>query len=322
MPTFFGILLFTAICQFVAGVVLPRRARAGEPRPGRMGVVAIRGIWLAAVLGFIMYRSPETLSQPFPWLTPQAGEVAPQSFRSKAPAPPRGLVVAYREVGDPLLAEWQEYARNQQMLERFADRTNEWVQLPGPVTLTFRECGQANAFYRPRTRTIEMCLEKLARDGEIFRRRLAEEWVAEGIQGATFFILAHEVGHALVHTLGLPVTGREEDAVDQLATLMMLNGSREGRRAALAWAMTMKGSGYSQWSLADEHSLDEQRRYNILCWMYGADPARNVSLVRKGHLPERRARRCPAEFQQMRRSWTMLLGPNLRTQTFGAAHGN
>lgn len=286
-----------------------------------MGAVASRGIWLAAVLGFIVYRSPETLSQPLPWFAPRASDVAPHAFRAEEPAPRGGLVVRYREVADPSLAEWQEYARSRQMLERFAARTNEWVQLPRPVTLTFGECGQANAFYHHGPRTIEMCLEKMARDGEFFQRRVAEQWVAEGVEGATFFILAHELGHALVHTLELPVTGREEDAVDQLATLMMLNGTRDGRRAAIAWAMTMNGSGYSKWNLADEHSLNEQRRYNILCWMYGENPARNAGLVRNAEMRDR-ARRCPAEYQKIRRSWTTLLGPNLRTPSTGAAHGD
>jgi hypothetical protein len=98
MSAFYGILLFTAICSLVAGIVLPPSARAGEPRPSRMGVVARRGIWLAAVLGFVVYRSPETLSQPFPWFTLQASDVAPRAFRSGAPEQPEaepagGLVV-------------------------------------------------------------------------------------------------------------------------------------------------------------------------------------------------------------------------------------
>jgi hypothetical protein len=42
------------------------------------------------------------------------------------------------------------------------------------------------------------------------------------ILGNTVFTLHHELGHALIDQLDLPVLGREEDAVDHLATIMML----------------------------------------------------------------------------------------------------
>ena len=42
------------------------------------------------------------------------------------------------------------------------------------------------------------------------------------VLGNTVFILYHELGHALIDQLGLPVLGREEDAADNLASIMMI----------------------------------------------------------------------------------------------------
>ena len=41
------------------------------------------------------------------------------------------------------------------------------------------------------------------------------------------FTLLHELGHALIHTLKLPVLGREEDAADTLAIAGLLIGEME-----------------------------------------------------------------------------------------------
>src|SRR4051812_6372549 len=42
------------------------------------------------------------------------------------------------------------------------------------------------------------------------------------VLGNTVFILYHELGHALIDLLGLPVLGHEEDAADNLASIMMI----------------------------------------------------------------------------------------------------
>jgi hypothetical protein len=61
----------------------------------------------------------------------------------------------------------------------------------------------------------------------------------------------------------------------------------------------------------DEHSLDEQRFYNIACLIYGADPTKYKGLVENKVLPEARARRCPTEWARISSAWTSLLKPYL-----------
>ena len=42
------------------------------------------------------------------------------------------------------------------------------------------------------------------------------------VVGNTLFTIYHELGHGLVDLLGLPVIGREEDAVDGFAAVTMI----------------------------------------------------------------------------------------------------
>ncbi|TWO71454.1 hypothetical protein FN976_11095 [Caenimonas sedimenti] len=51
--------------------------------------------------------------------------------------------------------------------------------------------------------------------------------------------------------------------------------------------------------MADEHSLDGQRIYNLACWALGAEPGRGQSAARFVGLPVERAERCGAEYARL-----------------------
>ena len=141
------------------------------------------------------------------------------------------------------------------------------------------------------------------------------EELDHAILSTALFIFYHELGHALVDVLDLPITGREEDAVDQLSTLVLLSAGEEGREAALTgavWFGLRASAATGQLPFWDEHSLDEQRFYNILCLVYGSDPESGHYLVEEGLLPQERAIRCPNEYEQMDSSWNQLLSGYLR----------
>jgi hypothetical protein len=58
---------------------------------------------------------------------------------------------------------------------------------------------------------------------------------------------------------------------------------------------------------AGEHSLSEQRFYNVMCFMYGSNPQGYAELVSEGTLPESRAARCEEEYRTLNRDWERLL---------------
>lgn len=128
---------------------------------------------------------------------------------------------------------------------------------------------------------------------------------------ATFY---HELGHALIDTLDLPVLGREEDAADALAVLMIDAIWEEQSavdltlQATQAWKLYAEaaedsGSPAAYW---DSHSLDLQRYYNHACLFFGANPDGRADLAAKLDLPEERAIGCEEEYQQAAGSWAAM----------------
>jgi tetratricopeptide (TPR) repeat protein len=209
---------------------------------------------------------------------------------------------------------WQLHAtlQSSRMLENTASLLNTALLLPEDVTLATQECGVANAFYDPARNRISMCLELIAAlagqfGGQPDGQRL--------FGGSLVFVLFHELGHALVDVYSLPITGREEDAVDQFSTLMLLGSESDadagGAIGAAVWfARTGSMGALGDRAFADTHSLDRQRFFNIVCWVYGKDPVKNVALVSQGVLPGTRAASCPREYAQMKASWDSLLTPH------------
>ncbi|TXI06433.1 MAG: hypothetical protein E6Q73_00525 [Pseudorhodobacter sp.] len=129
---------------------------------------------------------------------------------------------------------------------------------------------------------------------------------------ATFY---HELGHALVDTLQLPVLGREEDAADTLSALLIhdlwqeepaANMVYHTAGAFLAYAAEAEAGGHDlpYW---DEHALDMQRYYNLICLFYGANPDEREEMAIELELPQDRAQRCPDEFALAADSWGVML---------------
>ena len=111
------------------------------------------------------------------------------------------------------------------------------------------------------------------------------------------------------------MTGRPEDVADQMPVFLAVMtdlGDDIAFAGAQYFARAARGSRITAANMADEHSLDEQRAYNILCWMYGADPRSHQDLVRLGALPEDRARRCPQEFDSFGRAFREKLLPHVQ----------
>lgn len=138
--------------------------------------------------------------------------------------------------------------------------------------------------------------------------------VREFALGNARFFLFHEAGHMLISELDLPVLGREEDAVDMLATLLMLHADTEEDDQALVdsvdgWTLS------SEWRYANDeeedlsaaHALDDQRAYNMACLMIGKDPDWFVETADDLEITQDRRGECVHEYELARKSWFGLL---------------
>jgi len=252
------------------------------------------------------------LAQPAPLPLPSASQ-------QPARAPAGKFKVVYLRVKNKEYAAFQAELKKERVLESIVADLNDTFVLPSDVTVTFGECGEANAFYDPAKQRITMCYELVESFYDTFRDSESnQDELDDAVAGATIFILFHELGHALVHVLDLPITGKEEDAVDQLSLFVLTDGTDSGEKAALDGARSFalegheKGTTIDDLPFWDEHSLSEQRFYNIICGIYGQNPKKYAGLVKEKILPKARAGKCEAEYQQIERSWAKLLAPHIK----------
>jgi len=130
------------------------------------------------------------------------------------------------------------------------------------------------------------------------------------------FILGHELGHAAIHQLNLPLTGLEEDSADGFATFFTIIDKDTGPNAALGAAVLFDAIGSKNPNLttddfSSDHAVIQQRVYNFLCSVLGNDPQRLQSLVTDGYFPETRSMLCRREWTQLDYGWWTLLEPHL-----------
>jgi Putative metallopeptidase len=143
--------------------------------------------------------------------------------------------------------------------------------------------------------------------------------ITEFVVGNMLFVLSHETAHAAITQMGLPVLGRIEDAADTFAALRLIRiGSDFSHRvltqAAEGWFMADRRDRDTGDKVAfyDEHQLNQQRAYQIVCLMVGSDADKFKDLAAETRLPEQRQETCLGDFSNAAYSWDLLLKPHLR----------
>ncbi len=225
------------------------------------------------------------------------------------------FIPVYSEIKNEKYEAFNQRFKDEKTIETITDSLNEILSLPTDVSVTFKDCGEVNAWYQPKTKTITFCYEFM----EFFHEKAlemgkSEEDANQIMIGATLFFFFHELGHCLIDVYDLPATGREEDSVDQLSTFILMDETDEvGQGSAGAGVLMFKAMSENEQpsagSFADEHSLSSQRFYNVACWMYGRDQSEYGFFVEEGILPEARAARCPTEYKKMSSAWKRLTEP-------------
>lgn len=213
-----------------------------------------------------------------------------------------------------------ELLREEAQVGSFVRAIRETFVLPRPVTIRITRRDDEGPYYDPASREIVLPLSFVVDVYDAFSEadlHETDEDTLIAVGNVVDFVLLHELGHLLVDQLDLPVTGREEDAVDRLATVLAIELVEGGADLAVAGADFFGVLGDSRSEFAyedffDEHLLDEQRFGDISCLVYGSDPDGLARVARDAGIPPDRRARCAAEYAQARESWLTLLADHIR----------
>jgi hypothetical protein len=157
-----------------------------------------------------------------------------------------------------------------------------------------------------------LCLLALAGPVQAQEELTAEEAYAQNI---FLSIMYHEMGHALIDIMQLPVLGLEEDAADVMSVVLMQQfweaepAEDIARSAAEFWSANVeywKAEGVEE-TYWDVHSPDARRVSTYVCLFYGADPDNRVDFAADMGLPDDREATCPDEFTLANDSWGVYL---------------
>jgi Putative metallopeptidase len=268
----------------------------GSGARNRQGAVNLVGLCCALGLALVGLAAP-------------AAADAPRANR---------ILIEYVPPKNPDHQKIYEALKGHEVLEKLQQIFSPF-KLPIDVTLKTVGCdGVDNAWYQRPTMTI--CYEYL----DNIEKTAPKETTAAGITpqdaviGQLFYVVGHEMGHAMFDLLNVPLFGRPEDAADQFAAYLMLKlGKDQARRLIGGAAYTykdyveVKKVAVPQTAFADVHGAPMQRLYNMLCMAYGADPKDFGDLVEKGYLPQQRARSCHNEFGEVNFAFQQLIVPQL-----------
>jgi len=192
------------------------------------------------------------------------------------------------------------------------EELNDSLALPADISVSFADCGTANAFFVPAEinpdengtpgGAIIMCHELT----ELFFNLFGD---TESAFQTSVFVLMHELGHALVNQLQLPVLGIEEAAVDGIGAVFSTKlGLAEGVVLA-GWFFFSQGDS----PFFDTHRVGSQRLGDLACWGVGGDPSllADPTIADIAQQLVDAGRNCPFEYGQQLNAVNTLIGGNI-----------
>jgi len=191
------------------------------------------------------------------------------------------------------------------------------------VAYDVNRCNVENAFYSPDDHSLNLCYPLAKSFYDSFRAHGYNDADAgKATMDALVFTTLHEMGHALINELGVGVTGKEEDAVDEFAAVVLISNKKPEWAINGPLALVFLFSKYEGQHppFFDEHAMSKQRLGDILCMVYGSDPKKFApdmnnwikQLGPDGQQLVERAPKCAGFYQQKDKAWTNLLKPYYR----------
>jgi len=226
-----------------------------------------------------------------------------------------GLILQYQLPADSAESTIRQQLQQSSELEALVELINQQFIFAESLTLVFG--GDEGPLYGGDTREIRVPFQFVQ---EVEERFATADYQQNGISpqmaamDALLHTLLHELAHAFIDLYQLPVLGKEEDAADSLATVLLIDYFEQGQEIAISAADLFElesadSEVLDESDFWDEHSLDAQRFYSTLCHVYGSDPQQYGYLSQELGFSEERAELCIDEYHNISASWQQLLEP-------------
>jgi hypothetical protein len=226
--------------------------------------------------------------------------------------------ISYNSPADASEQELAQVLKSSGVVEDVVAFINQKIRLSEP--LYFMIGGDEGPLYDPSLNKIFIPYRFVQEVEERFSAAKYSETgvsVADATLDSVMHTLFHELAHALISNYQLPVVGKEEDAADSLASMLLIEYFDNGAEIAISAAdlfdlESEEIDALEDGDFWDEHSLDAQRFYSTMCFVYGSNPEQYDSLIKELGLSQERAELCIEEYESIVRSWFTILKPYLK----------
>ena len=233
-----------------------------------------------------------------------------------ASPPTHRFRVVYLQPRTPVEARIQGLIKLSRLSDVMAAMSRRFI-LPKDVTIVVTP-GSSGPYYDPGKSVIVFNDDFFALILKVFSTeypRITQYRLGVAAASVEYFVLFHEIGHAFVAMYRLPILGKEEDAVDAISTVFMTKFVHNGGQIALDAADLFGYLGshrgtYGTVDFANEHSLDQQRMYDIACLVYGSDEKKWAKVG--AFIPAERRTRCGGEWRKTEYAFEVLLRAHIR----------
>jgi Putative metallopeptidase len=221
------------------------------------------------------------------------------------------IEIAYEEPTSPELVPIYQQIKALAALQQL-QLLMEPLRLPKPIKIRTAECGPNVEPYAPGG-PVTICYEVLDQVAKLVKRHSRDpDYQQVLLNGAFVQTALHNISLAIFDVLGVPIWGREFDAADRLAALIMTQFGEDVTVATVESTTQIFQWSDRTWTgrdFASTNSPDAQRFYNYLCITYAAAPYDYDYLVRGATLPKDRAERCDGEYQQIKKAFNLRITP-------------
>jgi hypothetical protein len=219
--------------------------------------------------------------------------------------------IAYEVPTDANLRPIYERLKQRAVLEELQILLSP-LRLPRPLTVRTAQCRALALPYKP-AGPATVCYEMVDAIEKLVAQHTQDPTLRQTvISGAFIETVLHETARGIFDILQIPIWGRESDAADRLAALIMTQFGEDATRVAILGTANLFMWSDKKWTgsdFSDTVSPDYQRFFNYVCIAYAAAPLLFGDLVERGILPKRRAQRCDGEYEQIRKAFNLRIMP-------------